>query len=189
MNLIGVIQMIKLYSAKQGVASAGIGGVIAGIVMIIPMMSMMNMMNLPPDMFSTIVGMAMGKPQESAAMTGTTLHFVPSILIGLLFGAIVSSSKFAITSFKKGIPLGIAAGIVSFVILFLPMMINIMPPIMMQLMQMMNPGASQEMIMSQLQSMQPMLLAGALFAHIVYGIVLGTITTAILKKTSRRLMN
>lgn len=179
--------MIKPYSVRQGMASAGIGGIIAGIVMIIPMMGMMSMMSLPLDLFSIVVGMAIGKPQESAAMAGMVLHFAPSILIGLVFGAIISSSKLAITGFKKGISMGIAAGIVSFAILFLPMMMTIMPPIMMQLIQMMTPGASKEMIMNQLQVMQPMLLGGSLLAHIVYGVVLGSVTTAILQKTSRRL--
>ncbi|CAE6501058.1 hypothetical protein [Candidatus Nitrosotenuis uzonensis] len=179
--------MEKSYSVKNGMAAAGIGGIIAGAVMIIPMMGMMSMMNLPADLFSTIVGITVGKPQESAAMTGMTLHFVPSILIGLIFGVIISSSKLAITGFKKGISLGIAAGIVSFVVLFIPMMMTVMPPAMLQLMQMMNPGASQETIMSQLQSMQPMLLGGSLAAHIVYGAVLGTITTAILRKRIQKI--
>ncbi len=185
--MIEIVLMEKPYSVKNGMAAAGIGGIIAGAVMIIPMMGMMSMMNLPADLFSTVVGMTMGKPQESAAMTGMALHFVPSILIGLMFGAVISSSKLAITGFKKGISLGIVAGIVSFVALFVPMMMTIMPPAMLQLMQMMNPDASQEMIMNQLQSIQPMLLGGSLAAHIVYGAVLGIITTAILRKRVQKI--
>ena len=186
MNLFEMFLMTKPYYVKHGMASAGIAGLVAGIVMIIPMMGMMSMMNLPSDLFSTVVGMAMGKSQEAAAMTGMMLHFVPSITIGLIFGGIISTSRFIITSFKKGIALGIVAGIVSFVVIFLPMMMTVMPPVMVQLMQMMNPGASQDMIMGQLQTMQPMLLVGSLLAHVIYGIVLGTITTIILKRTSKR---
>ncbi len=56
---------------------------------------------------------------------------------------------------------------------------------MLQLMQMMNPDAPKEMIMQQLQSMQPMLLVGALFSHVIYGIVLGVVTSAILRKSKK----
>lgn len=179
--------MEKPYSAKNGMTAAGIGGIIAGTIMIIPMMAMMSMMNLPPDLFPSVVGMTLGKPAESAAMTGMALHFVPSILVGLIFGAIISSSKFAITGFKKGILLGIIAGITSFIVLFLPLMMTVMPPVMVQLMQMMNPEVPQEMIMNQLQSMQPTLLSGSLFAHIVYGAVLGAATTAILRRRIQKI--
>ena len=58
-----------------------------------------------------------------------------------------------------------------------------MPPIMMQLMQMMNPAAPQEMIMTQLQDMQPMMLAGSLISHIIYGAVLGLVSSAILTRS------
>lgn len=178
--------MEKPYSIKHGMASASIGGFVAGIVMIIPMMGMMSMMNLPSDLFSTAIGMTIGKSQESATMAGMMLHFVPSILIGGIFGAIISSSRLTITSFKKGILLGIVAGIVSFVVIFLPMMVMVLPTVMMQLMQMMNPGASQDMIMNQLQMMQPVFLGGSLFAHVVYGVILGFTTTIILKRTSKK---
>jgi len=177
--------MQKSYSTKRGIGAGAIGGLAAGIVMLIPMMLMMPMMGLPSDLFPTLIGMSMGQTQESTAMTGIVLHFVPSIIIGIIFGAVISFSKLSITSFKKGIPLGIAAGIISFAVLFLPMMMTVLPPIMLQLMQMMNPGAPQEMIMQQLQSMQPMILGGALFSHVVYGIILGAVTSAIVKKSKK----
>jgi len=55
---------------------------------------------------------------------------------------------------------------------------------MMQLMQMMNPEAPQEMIMTQLMNMQPMMLAGGLISHIIYGAVLGLVSSAILRKSN-----
>lgn len=177
--------MNNVYSIKKSLGAGIIGGIAAGIVMLIPMMSMMSMMNLPSDLFPILIGMMMGQNQESAAMTGLVFHFVPSIIIGVIFGAIIISSKLTITSFKKGIPLGIAAGIISFVVLFLPMIMTVFPPMMLQLMQMMNPDAPKEMIMQQLQSMQPMILGGALFSHVIYGIVLGVVTSAILRKSKK----
>ena len=177
--------MPKNYSSKKGIGAGVIAGVIAGIVMLVPMMSMMSMLNLPNDLFPILIGMTMGQPQESAAIIGVGLHFIPSILVGVIFGAVVSSSKLTITSFKKGIPLGIGAGVISFIVLFFPMIMTVLPPSMMQLMQMMNPEAPQEMIMQQLQGMQPKILVGALIAHIIYGIVLGVVSSAILRKSKK----
>ena len=178
--------MQKLYSVKRGMGAGIVGGTIAGIVMLVPMMSMMSMMDLPADLFPILVGMSMGQTQESAAMFGMALHFIPSIVIGLIFGTAISTSKLSIIRFKKGIPLGILAGIVSFAVIFMPMMMNVLPPTMLQLMQMMNPEAPQEMIMQQLQGMQPMLLIGSLVSHIVYGIVLGSVTSAIVKRSKKQ---
>jgi ABC-type polysaccharide/polyol phosphate export permease len=173
------------YSSKKGISAGIIAGIIAGIVMLVPMMTMMTMMNLPSDLFPILVGMTMGQTQENAAMTGIVIHFIPSIIIGIIFGAAISISKLSIRSFKKGISLGLVAGIISFTIIFLPMMMNILPSTMLQLMQMMNPGAPQDMIMQQLQSMQPMLLIGSLVSHIIYGIVLGSISYAIVRKSQK----
>jgi len=64
------------------------------------------------------------------------------------------------------------------------MMMTVLPPIMMQLMQMMNPEAPQEMIMTQLMNMQPMMLAGSLISHIIYGAVLGLVSSVILRKSN-----
>ncbi|PJB96645.1 MAG: hypothetical protein CO079_09345 [Nitrosopumilales archaeon CG_4_9_14_0_8_um_filter_34_10] len=153
--------------------------------MLVPMMSMMSMMSLPSDLFPILVGMTMGQTQEDAAMMGIVFHFVPSIIIGIIFGAVISVSKLSLKSFKKGISMGIVTGIISFAVIFLPMMMNVLPPTMLQLMQMMNPGAPQDMIMQQLQSMQPMLLAGSLISHIIYGIVLGSITYVIVRKSQK----
>ncbi len=181
--------MPKNYSSKKGIGAGVIAGIIAGIVMLVPMMSMMPMMNLPNDLFPILIGMTMGQSQDSAVISGIGLHFVPSIIVGMIFGAVVSSSKLSITSFKKGIPLGIGAGIISFVILFLPMIMTVFPPSMMQLMQMMNPEASQEMIMQQLQGIQPMILTGSLVSHIIYGMVLGVVSSAILRKSKKKAYN
>jgi len=176
--------MEKMYSRKKAIGAGAIGGIVAGIVMLAPMMGMMSMMNLPVDLFPKLIGLSMGQTMESAPPSGTVLHFLPSIIVGVIFGAVVSSSRLSITSFKKGIPLGIAAGIISFIVVFLPFMMTVLPPIMMQLMQMMNPEAPQEMIMTQLQGMQPMMLAGALISHIIYGAVLGLVSSAILRKST-----
>jgi hypothetical protein len=53
-------------------------------------------------------------------------------------------------------------------------------------MQMMNPAMSSHMIMAQLQKMEPMILAGAFLAHIIYGVILAAITTVLITKIELR---
>ncbi len=174
--------MYIIYSTKKAIGAGAIGGIVGGIVMLAPMMAMMSMLNLPSDLFPKLVGMTLGQTPESAAMVGIGFHFIASIIIGLIFGAVINASALMISSFKKGIGLGLATGIISFVVLFLPMMMVIFPPTMMKMMAMMNPNAPQDMIMKQLQGMQPMLLAGSAISHLIYGAVLGAVVSAILTR-------
>ncbi|MFQ5439898.1 MAG: hypothetical protein ACE5DL_00390 [Nitrosopumilaceae archaeon] len=179
--------MQKIYSSKIGIGAGVFGGIIAGLVMLAPMMSMMSVLDLPSDLFPILVGISMGQSQESAGAMGFGIHILSSALIGLVFGAVINTAKFSIKSFKKGISLGVLTGIVSFGVIFVPMMTNVLPPTMLQWMQMMNPSASQEMIVQQLQNMQPMLLVGSFVSHIVYGAVLGIASSIILKKLPKTL--
>jgi uncharacterized protein (DUF2062 family) len=68
-------------------------------------------------------------------------------------------------------------------------MMGAMPTQMMNMMKMMNPAMSGQMIMAQLQKMQPMILGGAFLAHIVYGVILGAITTVLVTKIELRHMD
>lgn len=40
--------------------------------------------------------------------------------------------------------------------------------------------------MSQLQSLQPMMIAGSLISHVIYGLVLGIVASVILKRSSNK---
>ncbi len=172
---------MQVNSSKNTAWIGTVSGIIAGIVMLGPMMSMMTMMNLPQDLFPTLIGMMIGQ-KENPSMLGIGFHFISSAIIGTVFGFVVLLPKLKISGFAKGIGLGIVTGIISYVVLFLPMMMFVLPPTMMDLMKMMNPGSDTQMIMQQIQSMQPMILVGSLVAHLVYGIVLGAVYSGIIKR-------
>ncbi len=44
-------------------------------------------------------------------------------------------------------------------------------------------GNNNEMMMAELPMLQSMILAGSLVSHIVYGIVMGAVTTVLIRKT------
>lgn len=175
------------YSAKKAIRAGTIGGIVAGAVMIVSTMLVMSVMNLPPDFFPTIIGMTMDPTQQSAAIIGIAVHFIPSVIIGVIFGVMIRSSKLTITSFKKGILLGISVGVISYLVIFLPMIMTGLHSPMVEFMQIINPELSNEEVMQKFEGVQPMILVGSFIAHIIYGIVLGAVTFAMLKRTKKEI--
>lgn len=161
-------------SASKGIGIGLVGGLLAVIAMTVVMAAMFTMMGLPADAFFAVIGIAMG----GDGSLGIALHIVTGLLIGLIFGAIVSQVRaLRVTSMGRGVGLGLAAGIVAFIVLFLPMAMSMMPPAMVALLSRMQPQAPQQAVMQMAQSLMPMLLGGGLILHLIYGGVLGGVAS------------
>jgi len=174
------------YSKGRGMIYGIMGGIAGGIVMLAPMMAMMSMLGLPSDLFPTLVGMMTGQQIQNASAAGIGVHLLASISVGAIFETLISTvGKLQIGGFGKGISLGIVTGVIAFVVLFIPAMMS-MAPQMMNLMKMMNPGMSDQSIMTQLQNMQPAIFAGSFLAHVIYGTVLGATTTLLIVRTGQK---
>jgi hypothetical protein len=182
----------------KGVIFGIIGGIVGGIAMLGILMGMLGMMNLPPGtalvgpiLFAKLIGITMGQQHQSAGGVGLGIHLLSSIIIGAIFGAVTSSiKKLEITGYGRGVGFGIATGVIAFVVLFLPVMMGATPIQMMSMMKMMNPAMSSQMIMVQMQKLQPMILVVVAFlAHIIYGAILGAITTVLITKTGLKRSN
>lgn len=176
--------MSTRYSVGKGIGIGAISGAIAGAVMMLPMMAFNVQMGMPPDVFPILIGRLMGQGIETAAGIGTAMHMITSVIIGVIFGAVTSTAKLRLSGFGKGTGLGVATGIIAFAVLFLPMMMTVLPPQMMALMQMMNPNATSSMVMEQIQAMMPMLIGSSIVVHAIYGAVLGSVATAIIRKSA-----
>jgi hypothetical protein len=75
---------------------------------------------------------------------------------------------------------------IAFVVLFIPISMGAMPPILMNMAMQMNPGMTQQQIMGMMQQNMPMMMGIGILEHLVYGAVLGAVTTALILKTSIR---
>lgn len=175
--------MSKRYSVKS-IGIGAVSGIIAGAIMMVPMMAFNVQMGMPADLFPTLIGRLMGQGIETVASTGIAMHILTSIIIGIIFGAVTSIPKLRLNNIGKGVGLGVATGIITTIVLFLPMMMTVLPPQMIALMQMMNPDAPSSMIMEQIQTMMPMMIGSSIIAHIIYGVVLGSIATVLIMKSS-----
>jgi hypothetical protein len=172
-------------STKRMIMFGAIGGIIAGFVMAPIRMLTILLVDMPANIMGTAIGLAFGADINSAMMTGLGLHMLASILPGVIFGAVVANvSKLRISGFTKGVSEGLIAGMIAFVVLFIPVNMSIMPPVLVQLVMQMNPTINQQQIMGMLQQNMPTIIGMGVLEHLVYGAVLGAITTALILKVN-----
>jgi hypothetical protein len=129
------------------------------------------------------MGLTFGANQNDAMTSGVGMHILTSALIGVIFGAITALvGKLRITGFRKGIVEGLVTGMIAFAVLFIPISMVVMPPVLIKMMMQMNPSVTQQQAMGMLQQGMPMMMGIGVLEHLVYGAVLGAITSALVLK-------
>ena len=174
---------------SKSIVFGAIGGLVAGAVMALFIMMTAILAGMPPDTMLVAMGLMFGSssPKDIAMMVGFGMHMLTSVLIGIIFGAVTSLvKKFWITGFGKGIIEGLIAGMIAFVVLFIPISMAAMPPILMEMAMQMNPTMTEQQIMGMMQQNMPMMVGIGILEHLVYGAILGTVTTAFILKTGMK---
>jgi hypothetical protein len=175
-------------SVSRSIALGAIGGFVAGLVMAPFIMITAILAGMPPDTMLIAMGLMFGgasSSKDTAMMVGFGTHMLTSVLIGMIFGTVTAFvKKLRITGFGKGIIEGIIAGMIAFVVLFIPISMAAMPPILMKMTMQMNPTMTQQQIMGMMQQNMPMMTGIGVLEHLVYGAVLGAVTTALILKTA-----
>ena len=174
---------------SKSIVFGAIGGLVAGVVMASFIMMSAILAGMPPDTMLVAMGLMFGSssPKDIAMMVGFGMHILTSILIGMIFGVVTSLvKKFWITGFGKVIIEGLITGMIAFVVLFIPISMGVMPPILMKMAMQMNPTMTQQQIMGMMQQNMPMMIGMGILEHLVYGAVLGAVTTALILKTGMR---
>ncbi len=185
-NMRTTTQSSNRYIGKS-ILFGAIGGFVGGLIMIPFMMLTAMMAGMPGNTMLVAMGVAFGANQNDAMTTGLGMHMLTSALIGVVFGAVTSSvSKLRITGFGKGIAEGLITGMIAFVVLFVPISVAVMPPVLIEMMMQMNPGMTQQQTMGMLQQGMPMMIGIGVLEHLVYGAVLGAITSALIHKLGAR---
>ncbi len=155
------MKSIGIYTVSRSVQLGLVGGVVGAIVM----GGLAYMMPVNGEPFFIAAAMLMGIG-SMATIAGWMLHLITGLVAGAVFGfATAKVTRFHLSGVSKGIGLGISAGILVWVVFFLPMMIAVMA----------------SMIPS---GQMPLMIAGSFAAHLVYGLVLGGLTGALLIRQS-----
>ncbi len=170
-------------SVGKSITFGAVGGFVGGLIMIPFMMLTAMMAGMPANTMAAAMGLAFGANQNDAMTSGLGMHLLTGVLIGVIFGAITSSvGKLRITSFGKGIAEGVITGMIAFAVLFAPISMMVMPPVLIGMIMQMNPSVTQLQAMEMLQQGMPMMMGIGVLQHLVYGAVLGAITSALVLK-------
>jgi hypothetical protein len=170
---------------SRSIIFGAIGGFVAGLIMAPFLMITAILAGMPPDTMPIAMGLMFGASatKDSAMIVGFGMHMLTSILIGVIFGIVTAKvNKLRITSFRKGIVEGLITGMIAFVVLFIPISMAAMPPVLVGMAMQMNPTMTQTQIMSMLQQNMPMMFGMGILEHLVYGAVLGAVTSVLIFK-------
>ena len=145
---------IVTYALLGGFLGALLMGVIA-YLMLVP-----TPMGSAPFFVAAAMVMGIG---SMSWIAGWMLHLVTGLIVGSTFGvAVTKVSGLQLKTTGRALALGTIAGIAVWVVFFMPMMVMLMPALM---------GMG-------------MLVAGSFVAHVVFGLVLGGVTSLAIPKGS-----
>ncbi|MDE1852525.1 MAG: C2H2-type zinc finger protein [Thaumarchaeota archaeon] len=147
-------------STSRVVIYALLGGFFGALVMglIAYMMLVPTPMGSAPFFVAAAMIMGMG---STSWIAGWMLHLVTGLVVGAIFGvAVAKVSGLRLKTAGRALTLGTIAGIAVWVVFFIPMMAMLMPALM---------GMG-------------MMVAGSFVAHVVFGLVLGGVTSLAIPK-------
>ena len=158
-----------------------LAGVIASIAMYPFLFLTTSMMGLPLDDLSIARGMAISNINNNYYLNlalGILMHLLTGAIAGIIFAIVVSTvKKLAITNFKRGAIEGIIYSIIIYIILFIPTTLGMVMPNLFDIMNQSNPTKSSSEDRQIIgQNLIPIYSFGFI-AHIVFGIVLGVVTS------------
>ena len=158
-----------------------LGGIIASIAMYPFLFLTTSMMGLPLDDLSIARGMAISNINDNYYLNltlGIVMHLLTGAIAGVIFAIIVSTvKKLAIINFKRGITEGVIYSIIIFIVLFMSTTLGMVLPNLFDIMNQSNPTqSSSEDRQTVEQNLIPIYGFGFM-AHIVFGIILGLVTS------------
>ena len=170
--------------AVKIVLFGALGGIISSIAMYPFLFLTTSMMGLPLDDLSIARGMAISNINDNYYLNltlGIVMHLLTGAIAGVTFAIIVSTvKKFAIINFKKGITEGVIYSMIIFIVLFIPTTLGMVLPNLFDIMNQSNPTQSNlEDRQTVEQNLIPMYGFGFI-AHIIFGIILGFVTSLLL---------
>ena len=179
------MENIQKHSASKVVLFGIVGGIIGSLAMIGPKMLSNIQLEMPYNVNWIVFGIVFGADQPNAFAVGLGIHVVTGIIIGAIFGIITGKiTKLRINKISRGIIFGIITGLIVFGVFFIPMLENVLAPNLMKLMMSMNPDSPMDMLKQKMQTKLPTVIQSSLGLHILFGVVLGSVTSLLTRSKS-----
>lgn len=179
------MENIQKPTSSRAVLFGIVGGIIGSLVMIGPKMISNIQLEMPYNVNWIVFGIVFGADQPNAFAVGLGIHVVTGIIIGAIFGIITGNiTKLRINKISRGVIFGIITGLIVFGVFFMPMLENLLAPNLMKLMMSMNPDAPIDMLKQKMQIKLPTVIQTSLGLHILFGIVLGSVTSLLTRSKS-----
>ncbi len=175
--------MINQTTAKTLLLGA-LGGVFASIVMYPFLFLTTSMMGIPLDDLSIARGMAISNVNDNYYLNlalGIGMHLVTGAIAGAIFTIIVFTiKKFRIIDFKRGIIEGIVFSIIIFIVLYIPTTMSMVHPNLVDIMNQSSPTQSSFKDQKTVEQNLIPIYGFGFIAHIVFGVILGFVTTLLI---------
>jgi len=156
-------------------------GVIASIVMYPFLFLTTSMMGIPLDDLSIARGMAISNINDNYYLNltlGIGMHLLTGAIAGAIFTIIVSTvKKFRIINFKRGIMEGIVYSIIIFIVLYIPTTMSMVYPNLVDIMNQSSPAQSSLKDQKTVEQNLVPIYGFGFIAHIVFGVILGLVTS------------
>ena len=160
------------------------GGVIASIVMHPFLFLTTSMMGIPLDDLSIDRGMAISNINDNFYLNldlGIGMHLLTGAIAGAMFTIMVSAiKKFGIIDLKKGIMEGIVYLPVIFIVLYIPTTMSMVNPNLVEIMSQSNPAQSSSTDQKTVDQNLIPIYGFGFIAHIIFGVILGLMTTLLI---------
>lgn len=173
---------------KKSLLYGAIGGFIAALVLVGLIFLGDASLGFSSGTLYSIIGSTMaGLSMPYSLYFGISMHLVTGTLVGLAFGYVTAAlgGAFDITSLSKGTVLGILAGFASFSLLFIPITrFGVQDSLMGFLSTIYPPGTNLTLLQNKAVDTMSTVLAGAIVFHVIYGAIMGAITSTLLLRRS-----
>jgi hypothetical protein len=112
---------------------------------------------------------------------GIVMHLLTGAFAGAIFAITVSTiEKFRIINFKRGIMEGIVYSIIIFIVLYIPTTVSMVYPNLVDIMSQSNPAPSSSKDQKTVEQNLIPIYGFGFIAHIIFGVMLGFITSLLI---------
>ena len=177
MNMKGITEIRVDFSLRREVFYIVIGSIVGAIFMIFAKMILDPQTGIPYEITWIAFGHLLGvfSPASSAILAGITIHMITALSIGIAIGVFLYKTNILIISkLSNGVLYGLFAGSVIYIVFFIPVYESVLTH---EIASTLSTVGDVEYAAEYLAKNFFPIMVGWLIIHLVYGVILGTVSS------------